>query len=152
MSIHKFRVHKTMSRPGVNESSEWDFIKMILTKDQGRSNGNKKWMKVRKSGCIELNWTHCCTGKFNTTLSLCRVLRVSRRQLVVATTCQNGTCDMLTSAKLSVVLRLKKVDLIYFIFLFIFYFLFYFISLFYIFRTTRVRVDRSHCHISHLMM
>ena len=26
-----------MSRPGVDESSERDFIKMILTKDQGRS-------------------------------------------------------------------------------------------------------------------
>ena len=27
-------------------------------------------MRVRKSGCIELNWTHCYTGEFNTTLSL----------------------------------------------------------------------------------
>jgi len=42
VSIHKFRVYKTMSGPGVDESSEWDFIKVILTKDQGRSKGNKK--------------------------------------------------------------------------------------------------------------
>ena len=47
--------------------------------------------------------------------------------------------------------RSKKVDLTYFIFLFIFYFLFDSISLFSIFRTTRVRVDQSHHHISHLM-
>ena len=33
VSIHKFRVYKTMSRPRVDESSEWDFIKVILTKD-----------------------------------------------------------------------------------------------------------------------
>jgi len=31
-----------MSRPGVNESSEWDFIKMILTKDQRRDKENKE--------------------------------------------------------------------------------------------------------------
>jgi len=42
VSIHKFRVYKTMSRPGVDESLEQDFIKVILTKDQGGSNGNKK--------------------------------------------------------------------------------------------------------------
>jgi len=42
-------------------------------------------------------------------------------------------------------LRLKKVDLIYFTFLFIFIFHFS------IFRTTRVRVDWSCYHISHLM-
>jgi len=36
------RVYKAMSRPRVNEGSEWDFIKMILTKDQGRSKGNKE--------------------------------------------------------------------------------------------------------------
>jgi len=42
VSIHKFRVYKAVSRPGVDESSEWDFIKVILTKDQERSKGNKK--------------------------------------------------------------------------------------------------------------
>jgi len=31
-----------MSRSGVDESSEWDFIKVILTKDQGRGKENKK--------------------------------------------------------------------------------------------------------------
>jgi len=42
VSIHKFRVYKTMSRPRVDESLEQDFIKMILTKDQERSKGNEK--------------------------------------------------------------------------------------------------------------
>ena len=77
MSIHKFRVYKTMSRPGVDKSSEWDFIKVILTKDQGRSKGNEKRMRIRKSGYVESNWTCCCTGEFNVTLSLCRVLEVA---------------------------------------------------------------------------
>ena len=66
-----------MSRPGVDESSERDFIKVILTKDQGRSKGNEKGMRIRKSGCVESNWTHCCTGEFNATLSLCGVLGVT---------------------------------------------------------------------------
>ena len=77
VSIHKFRVYKTVSRPGVNESLERDFIKVILTKDQERSKGNEKWMRIRKSRCVELNWTCCCTGEFNATLSLCRVLGVA---------------------------------------------------------------------------
>ena len=47
--------------------------------------------------------------------------------------------------------RSKKVDLIYFIFIFIFYFIFDLFFDFSIFRTTRVRVDWSCCHISHLM-
>ena len=34
-------------------------------------------MRIRKSGCIESNWTCCCTVKFNAALSLCRVLRVA---------------------------------------------------------------------------
>jgi len=33
-------------------------------------------MRIRKSGCIELNWTHCCTRKFNMALSLCEVLEI----------------------------------------------------------------------------
>ena len=77
VSIHKFRVYKTMSRPGIDESSERDFIKVILTKDQGRSKGNEKWVRIRKSGCIESNWTCCCIGEFNVTLSLCGVLGVT---------------------------------------------------------------------------
>ena len=47
--------------------------------------------------------------------------------------------------------RLKKLDLIYFIFLFTFLFSFRFIFPFSIFRTIRVRVDWSHCHNSHLI-
>ena len=77
VSIHKFRVYKAVSRPRVDESSEWDFIKVILTKDQGRSKGNEKWIRIRKSGCVKLNWTCCCIGKFNVALSLCRVLGVT---------------------------------------------------------------------------
>ena len=48
--------------------------------------------------------------------------------------------------------RPKKMDLIYFIFSFHFLFYFQFILLFSIFRTTRVRVDQSCCHISHNLM
>ena len=66
-----------MSRPRVNKSLEQDFIKVILTKDQGKSKGNKKWMRVGKSGYVELNWTCCCTGEFNVTLSPCEVLGVA---------------------------------------------------------------------------
>jgi len=46
--------------------------------------------------------------------------------------------------KRGIMSRSKKVNLIYFIFPFIFYFS--------IFRITRVRVDLSHCHISHNLM
>ena len=42
VSIYKFRVYKVVSRPRVNKSSEQNFIKMILTKNQGRSKGNKE--------------------------------------------------------------------------------------------------------------
>ena len=42
VSIHKFRVYKAMSRPRVDEGSEWDFIEVILTKDQGKSKRNEK--------------------------------------------------------------------------------------------------------------
>ena len=48
-----------MSRPRVNKSSEQNFIKVILTKDQRRDKRNKKWMRIRKSRCIESNETHC---------------------------------------------------------------------------------------------
>jgi len=34
-------------------------------------------MRIRKSRCVESNWTHCCTGKFNMALSLYRVLGVA---------------------------------------------------------------------------
>ena len=42
VSIYKFRVYKAMSRLRVDESSEQDLIKVILTKNQRRSKGNKK--------------------------------------------------------------------------------------------------------------
>ena len=63
-----------MSRPRVDKSSEWDFIKIILTKDWERSKRDKKRVRIRKSKYIELDRTHCYTGKFNAALSLCRVL------------------------------------------------------------------------------
>ena len=66
-----------MSRPGVNKSLEWDFIKVILTKDQGKSERDKKWIRIRKSRCVESDGTHYCIGKFNVALSLCKVLRVT---------------------------------------------------------------------------
>jgi len=66
-----------MSRPGVDESSERDFIKVILTKDQGKRKGKEKGMRIRKSGCVESNQTCCCTGEFNATRSLCGVLGVT---------------------------------------------------------------------------
>ena len=34
-------------------------------------------MRIGESRCIELNWTHCCTRKFNAALSLCRVLGIT---------------------------------------------------------------------------
>jgi len=49
VSIYKFRVYKAVSRPKVNKSSEQDFIKVILTKDQGRGKENKEWIRIRKS-------------------------------------------------------------------------------------------------------
>jgi len=63
-----------MSRPGVNKSLKQSFIKVILTKNQGRSKRNKEGVRIRKSRCIESIETCCYTGKFNISLSLCRVL------------------------------------------------------------------------------
>jgi len=56
---------------------EGDFIKIILTKDQRRSNRDKKRMRIRKSRCVELNGTHCYTEEFNIALSLCRALEIT---------------------------------------------------------------------------
>ena len=50
---------------------------MILTKDQERSKRDKEEVRIRKSGCVELDGTCCCTRKFNMALSLCRVLEVA---------------------------------------------------------------------------
>ena len=77
VSIHKFRVYKAMSKPRVDKSSEWDFIKVILTKNQERGKGNKGWMRIGKSRCVESDGTYCCTEKFNIALSLCKVLKVT---------------------------------------------------------------------------
>jgi len=34
-------------------------------------------MRIKKSGCVESDWTCCCTEKFNMALSLCGVLEVA---------------------------------------------------------------------------
>ena len=34
-------------------------------------------MRIGKSRCVELNWAHYCTEKFNVALSLCRVLGIA---------------------------------------------------------------------------
>ena len=77
VSIYKFQVYKAISRLRVDKSSEQDFIKVILTKDQGRIKRNKKGMRIRNSGYIESDRTCYCTGKFNIALSLCGVLEVT---------------------------------------------------------------------------
>ena len=66
-----------MSRPRANESLEQSFIKLILTKNQGRSKKNKKEMWIRKSRYIKLDRTYCCTKKFNTAFSLCKALEIT---------------------------------------------------------------------------
>jgi len=66
-----------MNRPGANESLKQDSIKVILTKNQGRSKRNKEEVRIRKSKYIKLDRTCCCTGKFNAALSLYRVLRIA---------------------------------------------------------------------------
>jgi len=50
---------------------------MILTKDQEKSEGDKKGIQIRKSKCVESDGTHCCTGKFNMAFSLYKVLEVT---------------------------------------------------------------------------
>ena len=77
VNIYEFQVYKTMSRSRVNESSEWDFIKVILTKNQGRGESNKEWIGIRKSRCVESDRTHYYIGKFNIALSLYGVLEVT---------------------------------------------------------------------------
>ena len=42
VNIHKFLVYKAMSRPKVNKSPKWDFIKVILIKNQKRSKEYKE--------------------------------------------------------------------------------------------------------------
>jgi len=76
VNIHKFWVYKIISRPKVNKSLEWNFIKVILTKNQERSKKNKKQMWIRKSRCIESDRTHCYIRNFNMALNLYGVLRI----------------------------------------------------------------------------
>ena len=52
-------------------------IRVILTKDQEKSNRDKKRVRIGKSRCVKLNGTYCCTRKFNIALSLYRVLGVA---------------------------------------------------------------------------
>ena len=41
-----------MSRPRVDKSSEWDSIKVILTKDQERSEGNKRECGLKRADAL----------------------------------------------------------------------------------------------------
>jgi len=66
-----------VSRPGVDESLEWDFIKVILTKNQGKSKRDIERVRIRKSKYIKSDGTCCYTEEFNMALSLCRVLEVT---------------------------------------------------------------------------
>jgi len=52
-------------------------MKVILIKNQERSKRDKKRVRIRKSGCVELNETCCYTKKFNVSLRLCEVLEVA---------------------------------------------------------------------------
>jgi len=52
-------------------------IKIILTKDQEKSDEDKERVRIRKSRCIKLDGTYCCIGKFNVALSLYKVLEIT---------------------------------------------------------------------------
>jgi len=56
---------------------EQNFIKVILTKNQGKSKRDKEGVKIRKSEYVELDGTHCYIGKFNIVLDLYRVLEIT---------------------------------------------------------------------------
>ena len=56
-----------MSRPRIDESSKQDFIKMILTKNQGRSEGDKESERVDALSWIGL----IATQGSSTQLSVC---------------------------------------------------------------------------------
>jgi len=77
VNIYELQVYKTVNRPRVNKSSKLDFIKMVLTKNQEKSQKNKEKVEVQKSKYIELNRTYYYTVKFNTALSLCEVLKTT---------------------------------------------------------------------------
>ena len=50
---------------------------MILTEKWKRSEKDKKKVRVKKSGCVELNRIYYCIEKFNMTLSLYEVLEIT---------------------------------------------------------------------------
>jgi len=56
---------------------EWNFIKVILTKDKERSKRDKERMRIRKSRYIKSDGTYCYIEKFNMALNLCRVLGIT---------------------------------------------------------------------------
>jgi len=75
-------------------------------------------------------------------------LILEARDIVVSSSLKELLKSLVLMLLIVCMSRSKKVDLTYFIFLFIFIFFSIYFS---IFRTTRVRVDQSHHHISHLM-
>ncbi len=56
---------------------EWNFIKVILTKDQEKSKEDKERVRIRKSRYVESDGTCYYIEKFNMALSLYRVLEVT---------------------------------------------------------------------------
>ena len=73
MRMDKSGVHKTMSGAGINKSGK--FGKEVG--DKGRGKGNTKGVGIRKSGRVEADYLHECTGGSNAVLSLCRGLRTA---------------------------------------------------------------------------
>ena len=98
------------------------FIKVILTKNQGRSKRNKERVRIRKSRCIELDKTCCCIRKFNAALSLCGVLKVALyfskdflevavRELVAAKALAFGSdCGLFTSVGVQLVVFYTTIE------------------------------------------
>ena len=95
------------------------------------------WRSTKESGSLSRTWWRARRGIWPNWREL--ELRWSR----------DGAWKELSKRRR--ISRLRKLDLVYFIFLFIFYFIFDLFFPFSIFRTTRVRVDWSCCHNSHLM-
>jgi len=94
--------------------------------------------KLKLSEILEKLWAYLMVD------FITKLLLVAGKDLILV------VCDRLskmTHFVATTMSRSKKVDLVYFILVY-FIFLFYFLFSFSIFRTTRVRVDQSHCHIS----
>ena len=73
MRTDKASIHKTMSGTRINESRK--FGKEVG--DKGRGKGDMEGVGVRKSGHIEVDYLHGCTGRSNAVLSLCGGLRTA---------------------------------------------------------------------------